>query len=73
MFTNMDLFLSMSAKIVKELREAGLNDTRIGWILYEIRANALNADKVRRDEFLKGDRPDYGQTGFDIAELIKNF
>lgn len=65
------IFLSRIGSAVETMRRAGMNDVLIGWVIYDIRAAALQSESLRLEALRAANPPSFAVTGFQIAELIK--
>jgi hypothetical protein len=63
--------LSGVRQAVEDMRLAGMNDVRIGWTLYTIRAAAIQEERLRVEILNARHPPDFSVTGFDLADAIK--
>ena len=57
---------------IRTMREAGMNDVLIGWVIYEIRAQAIHSESRRLEDLRAANPPSFSVTGFEIAEMIKD-
>lgn len=63
-------FLLRIRDAVSNMRRAGMDDDLIGWAIYDIRAAALQAERLRLEFIHQKNPPSFSTTGFEIAELL---
>jgi len=66
-----DNFLFGIRDAIRTMREAGMNDVLIGWVIYEIRAQAIHSESRRLEALRAANPPSFSVTGFEIAGMIK--
>lgn len=63
-------FIFRCRRPIDDMRRAGMNDVIIGWVIYEIRAAAIQEERLRLEIVTARNPPNFNVTGFDIADQI---
>ena len=66
------LFIGGVLNVVKELREAGLDDVKIACILCDVRAAAIREERQRFDNLNHGNPPVFPRWG-DMMDAFKDY